>query len=408
MKKVVIITYGMLLSAFIGFVASTFLVIETWTSDLIWQQSRAIQVGALTLGGIGLYWLIRRWPVMPQSAGTALANLKQHHFGDYRLIFINLLITLVILTCGAGVGPEAALLSAVITLSSWQADKVRYLYFNYPVFKQLSWSTKLRRLVAFSIGLQPYDADRAIKAPRLLRRKRLLYVTFGLNGLVAFAILMRHTDQPAFITKLGNSTWHVNDWNVVLPLIVIAVIYGSLWRIGGNWFRRLIERYAVPLSVKLICGLLGILVISHFFPDLLFSGQHEIHLLVGAWQQTTPLFLSMMAVIKLLFLNWCLQTHWRGGDIFPVLFASLTQGLAISLLLPNYDHIVVIAVVATAMAGSLLDQPLIAGIMVALFCPLNVSPVVIVTVLALIGIKRGVRQFKPLWQRLTRTQSDAL
>lgn len=406
MKKVIIIIYGMLLSAFIGIIASTFLVIETWTSDLVWQQSRAIQIGAVVLGGVGLYWLVRRWSLMPQSAEKALANLKQHRFGDYRLVFVNLLITLIILTCGAGVGPEAALLSAVITLSSWQADKIRYLYFNYSAFQRLSWLTKFQRLAAFSTGLQTYDGHRAIKTPRFLRQKRLLYVMFGLNGLVAFAILMRHTDQPAFITKLGNSTWHANDWQVVLPLIMVAVIYGNLWRLGGNWFQRLIARYSIPLGVKILCGLIGILVISRFFPELLFSGQHEIHLLVGTWQQATPLFLSMMAVVKLLFLNWCLQTHWRGGDIFPVLFASLTQGLAISLLLPNYDHIVVMAVVATAMAGSLLDQPLIAGMMVALFCPLNVSPIVIVTVLVLMGIKRGVRQVKPLWQRLTGTQTD--
>ncbi len=40
----------------------------------------------------------------------------------------DLLIALIILAAGAGVGPEASLMGAVIAYSVWQCDKLRYLH----------------------------------------------------------------------------------------------------------------------------------------------------------------------------------------------------------------------------------------------------------------------------------------
>ncbi|RRK10325.1 chloride channel protein [Lactiplantibacillus garii] len=395
MKRLSVTAYGLVLSALIGILASAFLIVEAAVSAVLWRSTNpGLQILVVAAGAGLLYVLLKRWPQMPQTAQTAMVGLKEHQLGDYRLVFVNLLVTLVILSFGAGVGPEAALLSAIITLSSWQADKIRYLYFNYEQVKALPVKTRLQRLLTFNSYLQAYDERVAVKSSRLLRQKRLLYLIFSLNGLLAFFILMRHTDQPSFITKLGASTWHARDWFIILPLIMGAGIYGRLWRWLGRYWHKLIQWWAPALMLKVILGAVGIVVIAHWLPDLLFSGQHSVHLLVGAWQHRDPWLLSGMAAVKLLFLAWCLQFGWCGGDIFPILFASFTQGFAVAAWLPQFDQLVVVAVVATAMAGCLLDNPVVAGIMVLLFCPLNVSPLIIVTVGILVGTKRLKR-----WER---------
>jgi hypothetical protein len=70
-------------------------------------------------------------------------ELKQNQTIDYQDVFLNLLVTLVILSFGSGVGPEAALLSAIISLSIWQADNLRYFYFQYDELKQLPFRSSL-------------------------------------------------------------------------------------------------------------------------------------------------------------------------------------------------------------------------------------------------------------------------
>lgn len=388
-KRLILTGYGLILSTVIGLIASLFLIVESTLGAWFTAGPRWLQLGALILGSGLLYGTLHRWPSMPETAHTAMVGLKRHQLGPYHLVFVNLWVTLIILSLGAGVGPEAALLSAIIGLSSWQADKIRYLYFNYAQLATLPKRQVLRRLCSFNQYQQRYDEALAVKQPRQLWQKRLLMSLFTVNGLVAFSILMRQTDQPSFVTKLGQSAWHGRDLLAILPLILIAGAYGLVWRWLGQRWQHGLTRLTLPLGVKIGLGALGIWLVLQLQPDLLFSGQHSVHLLVGAWQQRSPWFLTAMAAGKLLFLGWCLQLRWRGGDIFPVLFASFAQGFAVSGWLSGFDQLVVVAVTATAMAGCLLDSPVLAGIMVLLFCPLNLSPVIVATTLILMVGKRG-------------------
>ena len=79
------------------------------------------------LGALVLSYLKKRFGQVPQTAHEALTELKAKQSVDYSGVFRNLLAALVILIFGAGVGPEAALLGAIISLSVWQSGGV-YLF----------------------------------------------------------------------------------------------------------------------------------------------------------------------------------------------------------------------------------------------------------------------------------------
>lgn len=67
----------------------------------------------------------------------------------------DLLIALIILAAGAGVGPEASLMGAVIAYSVWQCDKLRYLHTHADSVRATPIPTRLRMLYHPTRWIEP-------------------------------------------------------------------------------------------------------------------------------------------------------------------------------------------------------------------------------------------------------------
>ncbi|CAJ1177653.1 hypothetical protein CPR19088_GLDEOEPO_01186 [Companilactobacillus paralimentarius] len=389
-KRFVLVVYGFILSAIIGIIAAIFLVLEGFTSELVWSNhNQILEIGLIFLGSLLLYYLLKRWPDLPKTSQDSMHELKLNQTIDYHDVFFNLLITLVILSFGAGVGPEAALLSAIISLSIWQADKLRYLYFQYEELKKLPLMETIKRLSNPFKFRQKYVGASAPKIPSIIKQKRILYPVFIINGILAFALLIRQTDQPSFIIKLGTSHWQLVDiW--LLPLLMIGgIIFGEICKYFYKVFHMWINKINLTLSFKVGLGAIGISLIAIFAPDLLFSGQHSLDLLIGNWANKSPFFLIGMGLLKLFFLAWCLNFNWRGGHIFPITFAAMIEGFAVAQLLPGYDRLFIVAIVATTIMSELIS-PVVAGIFIMLFFPLKLTPIIILVAI-LMYLKTKIR-----------------
>ncbi|WP_223876510.1 chloride channel protein [Companilactobacillus huachuanensis] len=385
--------YGFLLSAIIGVIAGLFLILEGITSEAVWSSNnRLVEAVLVIIGSLILYLLLNRWPNLPKTSQDSLRELKLNKTIDYHDVFLNLLITLIILSFGAGVGPEAALLSAIISLSIWQADKVRYLYFEYDKLKKLPLHETLKRLFDPFKFQQKYVGATAPKIPSIIKQKRILYPVFIINGILAFTLLIRQTDQPSFIIKLGESNWHPVDIWILPILMIVGIIFGKSCKLFYKVFHMWINRMNLPLLLKVSMGAIAIILISYLAPDLLFSGQHSLNLLIGNWANKSPLFLMVMGILKLLFLAWCLNFNWRGGHIFPITFAAMIEGFAIAQLLPGYDQLFIVAIVATTIMSELIS-PVVAGIFIMLFFPLKLTPIIIlVAILMYLKNKIGFKK----------------
>jgi H+/Cl- antiporter ClcA len=411
-RRLAVAAFGLAVSALIGLGAAAFLIADNALTALLWDGPLppALVVGVAALA---LWGLQGRWPAAPRTAAQAMAAMKTGTT-DYRDLLPTLAATLVILAAGAGVGAAAALLSAVIVASVWQADKMRYLYFHHATLAALPLGQRLARVLHPGRFVTPY-AERHLTAAAAHRAKRLAMGLMVANGLVAFALLMRATDQPKFIARLGTAgAWHPGAWWVALPLAVafgllgwalrrtVAALHRGAARLTARWSRwsgagtaaasadaenaataatTAVKPAAARLAALrrlagLAVGAAAILAVAAWAPALLFSGQHSVHLLVTHWQGAGAATLALVAAGKLALLAVCQRTGWRGGDIFPVLFAGFALGFAVATLLSGQAALVVVAAVATAFAGALLGSPVIAGVMVALFCPPVLWPVV--------------------------------
>jgi H+/Cl- antiporter ClcA len=110
-----------------------------------------------------------------------------------------------------------------------------------------------------------------------------------------------------------------------------------------------------------VIGGLGMGIIGALLPLTLFSGEAETTDLILYAAQIGVVMLIVLGLAKLVATSLLLATGWKGGYIFPIMFASVALGMAVNLLLPG---IPVAVTVAATLAGALvaaLKAPLFAN-----------------------------------------------
>ena len=216
-----LVLYGFIISALIGVISFGFIFLESNLSHHLWNAILPypwLILPICLLGGVIVGSLRKKWGDYPQVAHHTISELKETQTVDYRHVFNNLTVALFILIFGAGVGPEAALLSSIVMLSVWQADKLRYLYRNQEEFFSLSPIDRIKHMLHPTKYLVTYHKDNEPNHPQLTNIKKFSNTLFSLNGLVAFFVLMKLTEQPSFITKMGETNWHLKELLLLIPL----------------------------------------------------------------------------------------------------------------------------------------------------------------------------------------------
>jgi H+/Cl- antiporter ClcA len=112
----------------------------------------------------------------------------------------------------------------------------------------------------------------------------------------------------------------------------------------------------------------------------LYSGEEQILTLMSEAAEIGVLMLVILAFAKVFATTLVLATGWKGGYIFPIMFASVAMGMAVDLFFPMIP--VAVAVAAT-MAGALvaaLRAPLFAALFTIVLVQKETSAVVAVAV----------------------------
>ena len=129
-------------------------------------------------------------------------------------------------------------------------------------------------------------------------------------------------------------------------------------------------------------------------PLTLFSGESGTADLIAHAAEIGVLMLIVLAIAKLFATSLLLATGWKGGYIFPIMFASVALGLGANLLFPGIP--VAVAVAAT-MAGAMvasLKAPLFAALFTTVLVQKETAPAMAVAIVAsalLLGVL-GLRQ----------------
>jgi H+/Cl- antiporter ClcA len=131
-----------------------------------------------------------------------------------------------------------------------------------------------------------------------------------------------------------------------------------------------------------LLGGLGMGIIGALLPLTLFSGEAETADLIVQAAEIGVLMLIVLGLAKLLTTSLLLATGWKGGYIFPIMFASVALGLAVNLVFPS---IPVAVTVAATMAGALvaaMKAPLFAALFTTVLVQKETAAVIAVAVVA--------------------------
>lgn len=375
-----------LISALVTFV---FVALVHQGTGLIWEQA------AETLGIDP-----RLFTILVCTAGGLVVGLLVKGFGDHNAIFAELMLefgktgrfnyrhapgivltAFVSLISGASLGPEAPLADACGGIGTLMADKLKL---DEQETRTLGYSGVSGMLAAFIteplggavLGLESAQGGTGGKQtyfwvlfPSLLASAAATVVFVLLSG-AFFGTLYQF---PDYTPRLQDLFWAV-------PLGLIGGIVGLLFMLSLQRLRLLLAPMKAHVVLRGLLGGLAMGLIGALLPLTLFSGEDQTTELIANAAEIGVVMLVVLGLAKLFATSLLLVTGWKGGYIFPIMFASAALGLAASLLLPGIP--VAVAIAAT-MAGALvaaLRAPLFAALFTLVLVQKETAAVIAVAV----------------------------
>ncbi len=360
-----------LLGLITALVTFAFVALVHQGTHLLWEEAalalnmdpRLFTILVCTLGGLLVGLLVK---VFGDHTGI-FAEVMQE-FGrtgrfDYRNAPGIIITAFVSLIAGGSLGPEAPLADASGGIGTLMADKLKL---NEQETRTLGYSGISGMLAAFItspfggaiLGLESAQGGTGgrmayfwVLFPSLLSSGVATIVFVLLSG-TFFETLYRF---PAYDPRL-------TDLFYAVPLGLIGGAVGLLFMISLQRLKGAFEFMKSRVVLRGLIGGLGMGLIGAFLPLTLFSGEAETVELIARSAEIGVAMLIVMAFAKLFATSLLLSTGWKGGYIFPIMFAGVALGLAVSLLFPGVP--VPVAVAAT-MAGALvaaLKAPLFAAL----------------------------------------------
>ena len=343
----------------------------------------------------------RLFTLLVCTLGGLLVGLLVNYFGDHNAIFSELMrefgktgrfdyrhapgilvTSFVSLIAGAALGPEAALADTCGAIGTWIADKLKLGEKETRTMGFGGLSAMLGAFVTNPFGgalLSLESAQGGMTGltiyfwglfPSLLAAAVATTVFVALTGsffdtLYAF---------PAYTPMLTDLLWAV-------PFSLIGGLAGLIFVFVFQKLRQLMLPLKNHLVLRGVIGGLGMGIIGALLPLTLFSGEEGSTELIK--QAATIGFgtLILLAIFKLLATSLLLATGWKGGYIFPIMFAGVALGMAGKLLFPFVPTAVIVASTLAGVLVASLRAPLFAAFFTLVLVQAETAPVVAVAVI---------------------------
>lgn len=312
----------------------------------------------------------------PESMADSLKRVKDTHTYPYRNLPITVAAAFLSLFFGGAVGPESGLVCLLLGLCFWAMDqfgmarvKMEAMIGNNPYIPRGEVLREMLKGLACSPGRIVYDKNK-------IQWKRSESVSAGVaagvTGLIVYLLLNRLLGAGLSVPHLEDGEMHALDRAGAILLIAVGIGAGYLYlifkKLAAVFFEKLRSKGLHILNAVLGGLVLG--VIGTFFPMTMFSGGNEIQAIQYEYLQYTPYLLIFIGVVKLFLTNVCIESGWRGGHFFPVIFSGLSIGYGFSVILGT-SQVFSVVVVTGALLGTMLQQPLGALALSLIFFPVR-------------------------------------
>ncbi|MBP0726656.1 chloride channel protein [Bacillus sp. RG28] len=371
--------YGMFLGSIVGATAWLFLSIVNIGIWFVWHylpeelaSPSYYTICVTTIGGVLIGLAQKYLGTYPRLMPEIMSEYKETGRVEYRFVHHSTLTAIIALIFGASLGPEAALVGIIGGLCTWIGDRFTFTFKGVRELTEAGIGATLS--VIFNAPLFGYLAPSENENDQVneisKRNKTILYLATTFTSFLIFIWLSKVDNRGSFIVNFTKGTFTLNEWIALLPLACIGAGLGYFYVKIEHVLEKVMHRFKeYKLTLGIIGGiLLGIL--GTLFPYTMFSGAHELPELVHEWAKISFWLLLIVGILKLCTTAICLTTGWRGGHLFPIIFAGTSIGYAIATVVP-LDPTACVALVTTAILSYVLQNQIAATVLLLMFFPIN-------------------------------------
>lgn len=420
-KKIDIFLFGILsiiLGALVGAVTWVFLKCLNIITEFIWisvpeflgisdvsligQDNCGMlffDIGICVLGGVIIGLWQKKFGIFPESLEEVMAKVKKDKGYNYDKVHILFISALMPLVFGGAIGPEAGLTGVVAGLCTFVGDRLKY---KGDRVKEVAGSGLSATLgVIFNAplyGIFEQIEDR--RSGKVNKRERLvnkatrvvLYALAVVGGMLSLKGLSFAFGEleglPRFSSeRIGDFHVYISQWKWGIPLIIVGIIIALIYILFNkvtSIIGEKLKKYRVISCV--IAGLL-LGVVGHFVGSGRFSGESQMYTLINNYTDFAVIGLIILGIVKLLMVNVSVNLGWKGGTIFPMIYAAVSVGYACTLLInatgsfDEFEAVFAVAITAASMLGFLMRKPITVIAILLLCFPLSFLPAIIISAL---------------------------
>ncbi|MBC2214771.1 chloride channel protein [Listeria welshimeri] len=390
MKKLTLIfgVYTLLLGILVGIIAALFLGLVHYSTDFLWTYlpnkfhfSWYYPIFIALIGSLFVGMIQLKLGNLPYSMHHNVAEVKETGRIEYRKRLLPTIFSAwIILTFGASVGPEAALIGIVGGTTTWIIDHLKLSMTHKEELVSLSIGAIISSIFFAPFSGLAEEIDTSNQEKKMPKNSKLLLsLIISFSALSSFLWFKSFLKVPAsiFAIRLPDTNW---SWWFIL-LFIPTIILGWLFSLYFQQLQVYISKASSYIKHKMIAALIGGLSIGLFgiiSSFMLFSGEHQLIELTATVKDYSIVFLLIIALLKPVLVAICLATGWNGGAIFPAIFTSTIMGYIVTFWMKGPVGFLITVFVA-ASCTKIVGKPVLTASILLFIFPLQFFPFILLT-----------------------------
>lgn len=293
--------------------------------------------------------------------------------------------SLLCVSAGAGMGPEAPLVQTTGTIGTWLGTRSSRPKADIRVLTITGMAAGFTVLFGAPLGA-------ALFALEILHRRGLQYyealipaIVGSLCGYAVYVGLSGLSIEPVWqFPAVGTlHTWH-------LGLAVLLGLIGGLGSMVFATLAMLLRRGAqlIPRPARYVAGGVILGLLGFWSPYALTFGEEQLSGLLDNHLAVSALVVAVVA--KLIGTTVTLAAGWKGGFIIPLFFMGAVLGQLIHAGFPSVDQSVLMACLMVAMCVGVTKTPLGTTLVVTEMAGLTLLPVTLIAAVVAMAATRSL------------------
>ncbi|MDV2480720.1 chloride channel protein [Methanoculleus sp. Wushi-C6] len=368
-------------------------------NNAVWHENAFVQANPWAVpAGVLLFSLLvglsRRYLRAPTVIQGGFADSLKGGEGkpDYRTFPGALLSSLFSLLSGASIGPEGTITVLIAYISSFIRERLRI---GSPVaalgFDVAALASAFNGIVGSVLFTGVFATEFQVGGNKNAFRLLTWNLLAGTIGFLFYLLI----GLPSFARSIPFEPIHELLPAHILYAIVLGALGSLLAVFAGVSMQaagKIMDRaFGDAVVTRVLAAGAVVAAVGYLIPELLFSGEAQIHGIIADPARFGAGMLLLMAVAKLLLLGLAFKSGYIGGPLFPIIFSSTLVGLALSLVFPGVPVGIFVLCIEVAALTFALGAPLTAILLVAIVGTADQYTVVLLTLSAVTAMLIAAR-----------------